>query len=123
MLDKTKGQLEADISTLITKFEKENLGRGPKEVRTFIIQDLILVRLKGILTPAEEKLISEVDGAQLVKQIRRRLIESSRSILEKIIEEKINAKVITLHTDISTRTGERIIIFGMDRDVEEGLKK
>ena len=123
MLDKTKGQLEADISTLITKFEKENLGRGPKEVRTFIIQDLILVRLKGILTPAEEKLISEVDGAQIVKQIRRRLIESSRSILEKIIEEKINAKVITLHTDISTRTGERIIIFGMDRDVEEGLKK
>lgn len=123
MLDKTKGQLEADISTLITKFEKENLGRGPKEVRTFIIQDLILVRLKGILTPAEEKLISEVDGAQLVKQIRRRLIESSRSILEKIIEEKINAKVITLHTDISTRTGERIIIFGMDREVEEGLKK
>jgi uncharacterized protein YbcI len=123
MLDKTKGQLEADISTLITKFEKENLGRGPKEVRTFIIQDLILVRLKGILTPAEEKLISEVDGAQIVKQIRRRLIESSRSILEKIIEEKLNAKVITLHTDISTRTGERIIIFGMDRDVEEGLKK
>ncbi len=123
MLDKTKGQLEADISTLITKFEKENLGRGPKEIRTFIIQDLILVRLKGILTPAEEKLISEVDGAQIVKQIRRRLIESSRSILEKIIEEKLNAKVITLHTDISTRTGERIIIFGMDRDVEEGLKK
>ena len=123
MLDKTKEQLEADISTLIPKFEKENLGRGPKEVRTFIIQDLILVRLKGILTPAEEKLISEVDGAQIVKQIRRRLIESSRSILEKIIEEKINAKVITLHTDISTRTGERIIIFGMDRDVEEGLKK
>ena len=123
MLDKTKGQLEADISTLITKFEKENLGRGPKEVRTFIIHDLILVRLKGILTPAEEKLISEVDGAQIVKQVRRRLIESSRSILEKIIEEKINAKVVTLHTDNSTRTGERIIIFGMDRDVEEGLKK
>lgn len=123
MLDKTKGQLEADISTVITKFEKENLGRGPKEVRTFIIQDLILVRLKGILTPAEEKLISEVDGAQIVKQIRRRLIESSRSILENLIEEKINAKVITLHTDISTRTGERIIIFGMERDVEEGLKK
>ena len=123
MMNKTKGQLEADISTVITKFEKENLGRGPKEVRTFIIQDLILVRLKGILTPAEEKLISEVDGAQIVKQVRRRLIESSRSILENLIEEKINAKVITLHTDISTRTGERIIIFGMERDVEEGLKK
>ena len=57
MMNKTKGQLEADISALITKFEKEHLGRGPKEVRTFIIHDLILVRLKGILTPAEEKLV------------------------------------------------------------------
>jgi len=123
MLDKTKGQLEADISALITKFEKEHLGRGPKEVRTFIIQDLILIRLKGILTPAEEKLISEVDGAQIVKQVRRRLIESSRSILDKLIEEKIEAKVVSLHTDISSRTGERIIIFGMDRNIEEGLKK
>jgi len=123
MLDKTKGQLEADISALITKFEKEHLGRGPKEVRTFIIQDLILIRLKGILTPAEEKLITEVDGAQIVKQVRRRLIESSRSILDKLIEEKIEAKVVSLHTDISSRTGERIIIFGMDRNIEEGLKK
>ena len=123
MMIQTKGQLEADISVQITKFEKENLGRGPKEVRTFIIQDLILVRLKGILTPAEEKLVSEVDGAQIIKQIRRRLIESSRPILEKLVEEIINARVITLHTDISTRSGERIIIFGMDRNVEEGLKK
>ena len=123
MMNKTKGQIEADISTLITKFEKEHLGRGPKEVRSFIIHDLILVRLKGILTPAEDKLVSEVDGAQLVKQIRRRLIESSRPILEKLIEATVDAKVITLHTDISSRTGERIIIFSMDRNVEEGLKK
>jgi uncharacterized protein YbcI len=123
LLDKTKGQLEADISALITKFEKEHLGRGPKEVRTFIIQDLILVRLKGILTPAEKKLVSETDGAQIVKQIKRRLIESSRSILQKLIEREISAKVTTLHTDISSRTGERIIVFGMDRNVEEDLKK
>jgi len=123
MLNKTKGQLEADISVLITKFEKEHQGRGPKEVRTFIIQDLILVRLKGILTPAEEQLVTEVDGAQIVKQIRRRLIESSRSILEKLIEQTMDAKVITLHTDISSRTGERVIIFGMDGNVEESLKK
>ena len=122
MLDKTKGQLEADISAEITKFEKEHLGRGPKEVRTFIIQDMILVRLKGILSPAEEKLAKETDGIQLVKQIRRRLIESSRKVLENIIMEKSNAKVRTLHTDISSRTGERVIIFVMDRNLEEDFK-
>ena len=123
MLEKTKGQLEADISEEVTKFEKEHLGRGPKEVRTFIIQDMILVRLKGILSPAEEKLAKENDGIQLVKQIRRRLIESSRKVLENIIMEKSNAKVKTLHTDISSRTGERIIVFVMDRNIEEDFKQ
>ena len=122
MLNKTKGQLEADISALLTKFEKEHLGRGPKEVRTFILQDIILVRLQGILSPAEEKLSKENDGVQLVKQIRRRLIESSRKVIENIIVEKANAKVKTLHTDISTRTGERVIIFVMDRNIEDDFK-
>ena len=123
MLDKTKGQLEADISVQIIQFEKEHLGRGPKEVKTFIIQDMILVRLKGILSPAEEKLATEADGTQLVKQIRRRLIESSRKVLENIIMELSNAKVKTLHTDISTRTGERVIIFVMDRNIEKNFKQ
>ena len=122
MMNKTKGQLEADISAQLTKFEKEHLGRGPKEVKTFIIQDLILVRLQGILSPAEEKLAKENDGIQLVKQIRRRLIESSRKVLENIIVEKANANVRTLHTDISTHTGERVIIFVMDRNIEEDFK-
>ena len=121
-MNKTKGQLEADISALLTKFEKEHLGRGPKEVRTFIIQDMILVRLQGILSPAEEKLAKENDGIQLVKQIRRRLIESSRKVIENIIVEKTNAKVRTLHTDISTHTGERVIIFVMDRNIEEDFR-
>ncbi len=119
----SKGQLEADISNEITKFEKEQLGRGPKEVRTFIIQDMVLVRLKGVLTLAEKSLVSEKDGARLVKQIRRKLIESSRPLLEKIIEEKTNTKVITIHTDISTQTGERIIVFVLDTNLEENIKK
>ena len=120
-MNKTKGQLEADISAALTKFEREHLGRGPKEVRTFIIQDMILIRLQGILSPAEEKLATETDGKQLVKQIRRRLIESSRKVLEKTIVEIAHAKVQTLHTDISTRTGERVIIFVMDRNIEKNF--
>jgi uncharacterized protein YbcI len=88
LLKKTKGQLEADISAAVTQFEREHLGRGPKESRTFIIQDMILIRLKGVLTPAEEQLAAEKDGAQLIKQVRMRLIESSRPLLEKIVKEK-----------------------------------
>ena len=115
LIHKTKGQLEADISVAITQFEKDHLGRGPKEARTFIIQDMVLIRLKGVLTPAEEKLAKEEGGAQLIKQMRMRLIESSRPLLVNLIEETTGAKVISVHTDVSTRSGERIFVFGLDR--------
>lgn len=122
-LKKSKGQLEAELSAAITHFEREYLGRGPKESRTFIIQDMILIRLKGVLTPAEEKLAQEKDGAQLIKQVRMRLIESARPLLESLVLEKTGAEVITLHTDISSRTGERVFVFGLNKNLEEELKK
>lgn len=120
---KSKGQIEADISAAVTQFEREHLGRGPKESRTFIIQDMILIRLKGVLTPAEEQLAAEKDGAQLIKQVRMRLIESSRKLLEKIIREKTGAQVTSLHTDISSRTGERVFVLCLNKNLEEELKK
>ena len=117
-MQKTKGQLEAEISAAITRFEKEHLGRGPKEARTFIIEDMLLIRLKSILTPAEEHLAEDTEGAQLIKQIRRRLIETSRPLLEQMIQEITGAKLISLHTDISTRTGERIFVLHLDKNIE-----
>ena len=123
MLDKTKGQLEAEISSTITKFEKEHLGRGPKSVRSYIIEDMILIRLIGIITPAEKKLAEEKDGAQIVKQTRRWLIESSSSLLINLIEDKVGAEVQSIHTDISSRTGERIFVFSMKENVENIFNK
>ena len=122
MTNKTKGQLEAEISAAITQFEKDHLGRGPKEARTFIIQDMVLIRLKGVLTPAEEMLAKDGNGAQLIKQVRMRLIESSRPLLEKIILDKTGVAVTSVHTDISTRSGERIFVLGLDSNLEEKLK-
>ena len=119
---KTKGQLEAEICAALTKFEKEHLGRGPKEANTFIIEDMILIRLKGVLTPAEEKLAGDNEGAQLIKQIRRRLIESSRSLLEEIIHNITGINILSLHTDISSRTGERIFVFCLNKNLESEIE-
>ncbi|NPV53544.1 MAG: DUF2294 domain-containing protein [Firmicutes bacterium] len=113
----SKGQLEDNISKALIKFEKEYLGRGPQEVRTFILGDIILVRLKGILTPAEQQLAKSDEGKILVKQVRIRLIENSRHLLEEIIHELTGRSVVSLHTDISTVTGERIFVFTLDKEL------
>ena len=115
----SKGQLEAAITVAITQFEREFLGRGPKEARTFIVQDTILVRLKGILSPGEQQLATEPGGVELIKQMRSRLIEGSNQVLASMIEEVTATKVVTMHTDISTRTGERIFVFGLESNLEQ----
>jgi uncharacterized protein YbcI len=118
-----KGQLESEISASITQFEREHLGRGPKEVRTWIIQDMILIRLRGVLTPAEEKLAADPDGHHLVKDVRTRLIEGARSILDEMIERLTGIQVLSLHSDISLRRGERVIVFTLAEDLEGKLRR
>ena len=81
MESKTKGQIEAQISEAIIKFEKEYMGRGPAETKAYIIRDMVFVRLKGVLTPAEEQLTKSPEGADLIKRTRMQLLEHARVLL------------------------------------------
>ncbi len=118
-MKKIKSQLETEISEAIIKFEKEYMGRGPEETKTIIFDDNIFVRLRGVLTPAEKKLAVSDDyhGRGLIKQIRQELIEKARPLLDALITDITGRKVKSLHTDISTSTGERIIVFTLDKKI------
>lgn len=111
--------MEADVTAALTQFERDHLGRGPREARTTLVGDLALVRLKGILTPAEQALACEPGGVELIKQMRSRLIESASPMISALVEEASGARVVSMHTDISTRTGERVFVFGLDRALFE----
>ncbi len=118
---KTKGQLEAEISDAIVKFEREYMGRGPEETKTHILDDIILVRLRGVLTPAEKNLACMKDsatGRALVKKLRIELLEGGRATLEVIIHKITGRDVVSLHTDVSTKTGERVILFTLDSPLD-----
>jgi len=118
---KKKGQVEAEISNAMVQFEKEYMGRGPIETKTYVIDDMILVRLKGVLTPAEQQLAKNPTGTELIKKIRANLLEQARALLVETIEKIVPVKVINLHTDISTKTGERVIIFTLTENLEQDL--
>jgi len=116
---KTKGELEAEIGQAVIRFKKEYMGRGPLGVRTFLLEDMVLVRLQGVLTPAEQKLAQVEDrsrGRDLIKQMRLELIEHGRPLLEAVVMDILGVGVISLHTDISTRTGESILLFTLSDD-------
>jgi uncharacterized protein YbcI len=120
---KSKGMIEAEISEAMIKFEKEYMGRGPVETKTYIVEDMVIVRLTKVLTRAEEQLTRTADGLALIKKVRVTLLEEARHLLEAIIKDIADSKVLSMHTDISTTTGERVIIFVLDRNLEAIVKK
>ena len=111
---KSKGEVEAAICDMVNRFEQEYMGRGPKEIHTHIIDDLVVVRLKGVLTEAERhlvKVLTSEKGRDLLKQVRNHLVETARPMMEAMIHEVTGKDVVSLHQDISTKTGEEVILF------------
>ena len=123
VMQMTKGQVEAKISEAVSKFEIEYMGRGPKQIRTIIIQDLIIVRLIGFLSHSEQKLAESKQGVELIKKLRATLFESARDHLESIIKEIIDVDIISTHSDVSTKTGEKIIVITVGENLEERFSK
>lgn len=119
----TKGQVEAKISEAISKFETEHMGRGPKQIRTRIVQDLIIIRLKGFLSQSEQKLAEDSQGVELLKKVRTMLFEGSKDYLISIIKGIVDVEVVSTHSDISTKTGEKVIIITLSENLEDQFSK
>ena len=111
---RTKGEIEAAISEEISRFEQDYMGRGPKDIHVHLLDDLLLIRLRGVLAAAEQHLVKSLpdeNGRDLLKQVRSHLIETTRPIMEAMVEKVTGIKVVTMHHDISTITGEEVILF------------
>jgi uncharacterized protein YbcI len=119
----TKGQIESKLSEAVCKFEIEQMGRGPEKIKTFILQDMIIIRLKGFLSASEKSLAQNREGIDLIKKLRTALFESSRDSLEEAIKSVLDVTIISTYSDVSTKTGEKIIAVVVDRDIEESINK
>jgi uncharacterized protein YbcI len=114
MAMKTQGEIEAAICEGISRFEQDYMGRGPKDIHAHLVGDLLVVRLQGVLTAAEQQLVKSLPaekGRGLLKEVRTHLMETARPVLEAMIQEITAVKVLSLHHDISTITGEEIVVF------------
>ena len=111
---RTQGEIEAAICEGTRQFEQEYMGRGPKDIHAHLIADCVLVRLQGVLTAAEQHLVKSLPpekGRDLLKQVRTHLIETARPLLEAMVHKATGGKVVSLHHDISTVTGEEVLVF------------
>jgi uncharacterized protein YbcI len=117
---KTQGEIEAAICRGMTRFEQEYMGRGPKDIRAHLIGDLLVVRLQGVLTAAEQHLVKSLPpekGRILLKEVRTHLIETARPLLEAMVQDATGMKVLSLHHDISTVSGEQVVLFTLSESL------
>ncbi len=109
----TQGEIEAAVCERISRFEHEYMGRGPKDIHAYLIGDLLVVRLQGVLTAAEQQLVGSLPaerGRDLLKQVRTQLIETARPVLEAMVLEVTGSQALSMHHDISTITGEEVVL-------------
>ncbi|MFP3391347.1 DUF2294 domain-containing protein [Brevibacillus sp. SIMBA_040] len=116
-----KKKLEAEISEAFIKFQRDLIGRGPQESKTYIVGDMVIARFKGVLTVEEKHLSSHEKGRRIVKEMRELLREMYSEESEQIVEKLTGCKVLSSHSDISTKMGERIEVFVLDKDLEKLL--
>lgn len=96
------------------QFEQEYLGRGPSDINAHLIGELLVVRLYGVLTAAEQHLVESCaveQGRDLLKQVRTVLIETARLQIDSMIQITTGVQVLSMHHDISTVTGEELVVF------------
>src|ERR1700676_1815604 len=97
---KTQGEIEAAICEGMARFEQQYMGRGPKDIHAYLIADLLVVRLQGVLTAAEQQLVKTLPsekGRDLLKQVRTQLIEPARPVMEAMVEEVTGSQVLSVH--------------------------
>lgn len=112
----TQAESEAAICDGIIRFQEEYMGWRSEQIRVHFIKDLLVVRIRGVLTLAERQLgksLSPAKGRDLIKQVREQLLELARPMLESLVHEVTGVKVLSMHHDISTVSGEEAIIFSL----------
>jgi uncharacterized protein YbcI len=117
MRNKSKGQIELEISEAVTKFTIKHIGKGPEEVRSYILEDTIVIRLRGALTTLEGQLIEKPEGINLVKSIRIYIFEKSRNILQRLLRRLINVSIIGFYIDINPQQKEMFIVLSLDKNI------
>lgn len=118
-----QSKTEAAISDGMMAFQREFVGRGPERIRTYVVEDLVIVRSFGVFTPAERRISESPEGRRLIKATRQQVLEAGRRSLEEVVERHAGAKVVSVHSDISTKSGEWVDVFILDRPLGEGRSR
>ena len=117
----TKGTIEAEVASAVVRFHREQQGRGPADVRAYLIGDMILVRSAGIFTPTEARLAVTEEGRRLIRSARQELRAITHLELEGVVAGLVGCSVLRSYGDVDVSAAEQVEVFVLAADVEKRL--
>jgi uncharacterized protein YbcI len=121
MSKRTKKSLEAEIADAVAQAHRQQQGRGPQDVHVDIINDVILIRQRGVLNPMETRLAATREGQRLIRSAHKELTEIARADRDAIIADIVGCKIVRSYGDIDISAAEEICVFVLDADLEKRL--
>lgn len=116
-LDQLRRRVEETIGNALTRLMKQQVGRGPENLKVYLIDDMILLRLKNVLTAAEAQVAATPEGRRLVEQFRTSLLDAWRAMLLTLVAQAVGAQVVCIHSDLDTAADHLVIIIVLDRKI------
>jgi uncharacterized protein YbcI len=91
--------ITAQISTEIVRTLKETFGRGPVKAKSYLLDDFLLVVMRGGMTVAEETMLARGHG-DLVRQFRQTYQNEMRDVLAAKVEALTGRQVVTYQSQV-----------------------
>ena len=115
----SRGSIEAAIAAASVRFQREQQGRGPAEVRAHLLGDMVLVRSTGIFTQTEGHLAGSEEGRRLIKSARHELRSINHLEIESIVAGLVGCPVLRSFYDVDVREGEQMEVFVLAWNLEK----
>src|SRR5690349_25104624 len=91
--------INAAISRAMVAEMKEFFGKGPESAKSYLVDDLLFIVMRGGITTAEDTML-EAGQHDLVRQFRLKFEEEMRERLTSMVEQLVGRKVVTYQSQI-----------------------
>jgi uncharacterized protein YbcI len=110
MTQPTKTMAE-QIAQAATTFQQQRTGHQPKSVSVVLGGDTLVITLHGALSPAEQAMVQNPQGAAKVKEFHRHLFLNASGALRQEIKQITAMEVLESSAEVDTTCGPVLQIF------------
>jgi uncharacterized protein YbcI len=112
------GQLLSAISNRIVQIQREHYGRGPMKAKTYALDDLVVVVMRGTgFTPLEKTMMDSGDPERIV-EMRHEFQHMMTRLFTETIEELTGRKVLAFLSQAHVEPDLTLEIFFVDGPLE-----